>query len=248
MVPRASIRDRHNICRDLFTGCDPYICSNYLPRKQSSDETGSGKINFTYLNPLRLHLLENYFRLAEILTTVSRVGRSEPLLSVNSAADISEQSDEWFNGQGCYLISSSYLTASLFYQMRKVRDDLPFLRLGANDDTKLMTLMIKVSLGFLRNLGIFYLTQPSIGNDMYLPNEGRLITYREFCQTLKSPKRRIWFDRLLRYYLETGRGENLDRVHSALSAMRELLMLLDQAVAGGNSLKERFESEGIKSL
>jgi hypothetical protein len=63
------------------------------------------KINFTYLNPLRLHLLENYFRLAEILTTVSRVGRSEPLLSVNSAADISEQSDEWFNGQGCYLIS-----------------------------------------------------------------------------------------------------------------------------------------------
>jgi hypothetical protein len=207
------------------------------------------RVNLTYLNPLRFYLVENHFRLTEILRRVSdEGGRCEALLFVNSPKDVSEKNAEWFNGQGCYLISSCYLTACLFYQMRRVRDDLPFLRLGKNDDTKLMALMIKVSLGFLRGFGVFYLTQPSIGNDMYLREEGRLMSYREFCQLLQSPERRIWFDRLLVYYLETGQGAKLARVENALSAIQELSGFLDDAIGGGESIKERFESEGIKSL
>ena len=207
------------------------------------------RVNLTYLNPLRFYLVENHFRLSEILRRVSEEGgRCEALLFVDDPKEISQQNAEWFNGQGCYLISSCYLTACLFHQMRKVRDALSFLELGKNDDTELMVRMTKVNLGFLRDFGIFYLTQPSIGNDMFLREEARLISYREFCQLLQDPERRVWFDRLLEYYIESGRGEKLARVNDALSAMQELSRFLDDAVGGGESIKERFESEGIKAL
>lgn len=207
------------------------------------------RVNLEYLNPLRLHLVENYFRLREILNRVREGnGRCAWLLYVSHASDVSSQSAEWFNGKGAYLISSSYLTACLFYYMSKVRQDFPYLSLAEQGDTKLLTLMLNVNLGFLKDLGIFYVTQPSIGNDLYLHQENRLLTYREYCQLLQEPEKRVWFDRLLSYYLEAGEGQHLDRVEQALAAMLELSKFLDQVVGGGNSIKDRLEAEGIHSL
>jgi hypothetical protein len=207
------------------------------------------RVNLEYLNPLRLYLVENYFRLREILARVQQGnGRCAWLLYVEHARDVSSQSAEWFNGEGAYLISSSYLTACLFCYMSKVRQDFPYLRLADQGDTKLLTLMLKVNLGFLKELGIFYVTQPSIGNDLYSAQENRLLTYREFCQVLQDPGKRVWFDRLLTYYLETGQGQHLERVEQALAAMLELSNFLDQVVGGGSSIKDRLEAEGIRSL
>lgn len=215
-----------------------------LKEKQEADRVIS-----TYLNPLRLYLVENYFRFAEILKAITKNGeKHEALLYFTNAKDISEQSAEWFNGHGCYLISSCYITARLFYQLDKIRQELSYLQLSKNDDTELITLITVLSRCFRQDYGIYYLIQPSIGNDMYLASEKRLITYREFCQLLKNPETRVWFDRLLNFYIETGQGQKLKRIENIMDAIQNMSLFLDRVSGGGNSIRERLEVEGIKSL
>lgn len=224
------------------------IFNNYRESK-NKENLERERVNLTYLNPLRFYLVENYFRLTNILDTIqAEGGKVEALLFVQNPGDISKQDAEWFNGRGSYLISSCYLTARLFYQINKVRDELPYLSLNSNDDTELITLMTKVSLCFRQSLGIYYVIQPSIGNDMYLHDQGRIISYREFCQSLQNPEKRVWFDRLLGYYIETGQGQKLKRVEEVLSAIQELSKFLDRVVGGGMSIRKRLEIEGINSL
>lgn len=233
-----------------LTSLSVAVISYFLTSKAREIEERD-RINREFLNPLRLHLVENYFRLREIQGRVDpdKGKKCEALLFVADAQHVSEQNADWFNGPGCYLISSCYLTACLFHHIRKVRDDLPYLRLG-NDDTRLFTLLVKVSLGFLRDLGVFYVTQPSIGIDMYLREEGRLMSYREFCQSLQNPDKRIWLDRLLSFYIEAGQANKLaiEWVKESVSAIQNLSEFLDKTVGGGKSIKERMEAEGVKSL
>jgi hypothetical protein len=205
-------------------------------------------VNSKYLNPLRLYLVENHFRLSEILSRATESGQCKDLLTVDSSADVSAKDAEWYNGWGTYLISSVYLTACLFAWMKKVRDNSPYLRLETSDDTRLTALMLRVSVAFLRGLGIYYVIQPSIGQDMILLSEDRLRSFREFCELLRMPTRRVWMDRLIAYYLETGRGQKLERVADAIAAIETLSSFLDKAVGGGESVKSRLEAEGISSL
>jgi hypothetical protein len=205
-------------------------------------------LNARYLNPLRLQLAENRFWLTEILVRIEGSGQCEDLLTIDAPADISDRDPEWFTGWGAYLASSAYLTACLFAWLKKTRDSAPYLRLGSEDDTSLSVLMLRVSHSFLRDQGIYYVLQPSIGQDMILAAEDRLVSYREFCELLREPERRIWLDRLIAYYLETGRGMKLDRVRDAIAAMDALSGLLDDVAGGGGSVRSRLAAEGISSL
>ena len=225
-----------------------YSLNSYREIK-SKEKIEHEKIISTYLNPLRLSLVENYFRLYEILTRVDESGGScEALLYVNNTKEVSDRSSEWFNSYGCYLISSCYITARLFYYLDKARLDLTYLRLSKKDDTELISQVTILSRCFRQGGGIYYLLQPSIGNDIYLANEKRLITYREFCQLLQDPEARVWFDRLLNFYIETGRGQQLQRIEDILRAIQNMSLFLDKLAGGGNSIKERLEVEGISSF
>jgi hypothetical protein len=203
------------------------------------------RVNMKYLNPLRLYLVENQFRLSEILQKADG-GRPFPeLLTVESPSQLSQKDAEWFNGWGVYLISSAYLTACLFAQMRKLREDYPYLRLGNVQDTQLAAIMLKVSTAFRRDLGIYYLTQPSIGEDMLVRSEGRLKSYREFCEYLCVPEKRVWMDRLIQFYLNAGHGDNLKNVEEAIAAIEELSSFLDDAVGGGESITARMKGTEV---
>ena len=206
------------------------------------------ELNARYLNPLRLHLAETRFWLAEILLRTEESGQCEDLLIIDAPADLSDREPGWFTTWGAYLASSAYLTACLFAWLTKTRDSAPYLRFGSEDDTRLSVLMLRVSHSFLRDQGIYYVLQPSIGQDMILPAEDRLISYREFCELLLTPARRVWLDRLIAYYLETGRGTKLDRVADAIAAMEELSAFLDDVIGGGESVSSRLAVEGISSL
>lgn len=83
---------------------------------------------------------------------------------------------------------------------------------------------------------------------MYLASEKRIITYREFCQMLQKPEMRVWFDRLLNFYIETGQGQKLKRIEDIMGAIQNTSLFLDKVAGGGNSIKERLEIEGITSL
>ena len=82
-------------------------------------------------------MVENYFRLSEILAGVSESdGKHEAFLYVDNAEEVSEQTSKWFNNHGCYLISSCYIAARLFYYLDKVRLALTYLKLSPKDDTE----------------------------------------------------------------------------------------------------------------
>ncbi len=207
------------------------------------------RINEEYLNPLRLSLEENYFRLAEILRRVEAGGGTcESLLSLNKAEEVSQKDAGWFNGEGCYFTSSCYFAACLFATIKKVRDDVPYLRLRAGDDTQLLQHMLKINLGFLKDLGVFYVIQQSIGDQMRILAENRFMTYQEFCATLQDPEQRVWFDRLLHFFLDTGKGKSLGRVGQVVEAIYYASVFLDKKVGGGPSIKERLRWEGITDL
>jgi len=222
---------------------------NSYREARSKERQEAERIISNYLNPLRFYLVENYFRLAEIVQKITQDnGKHEALLYVMDAKEVSEKSAEWFTGHGCYLASSCYITARLFYQLDKIRQELSYLQLSRKDDTELLTLITVLSRCFRQDHGIYYSLQPSIGNDIYLPSENRLLTYREFCQLLQNQESRVWFDRLLEFYMETGHGQKLKRIEDTMAAMQSLSLFLDRVVGGGSSIKERLEVEGIRYL
>ena len=53
--------------------------------------------------------------------------------------------------------------------------------------TRLAALLLGVHQSYLSELGIFYVTQPSIGQSMWVPGRDRLMIYREFCELLQNP-------------------------------------------------------------
>ena len=224
-----------------------YFLSSRSDRKKATQAERQA-LNARYLNPLRLHLAENRFRLTEILRRTRESGQCKDLLTVETPADLSDRDLEWFTSRGAYLASSAYLTACLFAWLKKTRDSAPYLHLESEDDTTLSVLMLRISHSFLRDQGIYYVLQPSIGQDMIYAAEDRLISYREFCELLRTPTRRVWLDRLIAYYLETGRGIKLDRVADAIAAIEKLSGLLDNVTGGGESVRSRLAAEGISSL
>ena len=87
--------------------------------------------------------------------------------------------------------------------------------------------------------------QISTGEDMWLRTENRLLTYREFCDMLRDPEARVWLDRILMSYLETGRGERNDRANNVISSIQELVTFLDHCVGGGGAITSCWAAEGI---
>ena len=58
------------------------------------------ELNARYLNPLRLHLAETRFRLAEILLRTGESGQCEDLLTIDAPADLADCEPGWFTGWG----------------------------------------------------------------------------------------------------------------------------------------------------
>lgn len=156
---------------------------------------------------------------------------------------MSEKDAAWFNGPGCALISSVYLTACLFAQLKKLREDFPYLRLSAADDTRLAALLLRVQRGFLADHGVYYVIQPSIGESMRVHDEERLLTYREFCERLQDPSWRVWTDRLIQFHLDTAHQTKRERTQNLLTALAQLSAFLDGCVGGGHSIEARRQAE-----
>jgi len=231
------------------------IVSQYLVRWRERKNVKEGelkRVQLEYLNPLRLFLVENHFRLSEIRHFIEKSDnkKCDSLLSVDNPHEIIEKDDAWFNGEGCYLMSSVYLTACLFSCLDQVRKHISFLAFSKTDDTNFITLCTKVSIAFSGISGVFYITQFSLGQDLYDTDADRLISYREFCSLLKNEQNVSWFYQLIYFYLKFGKGDSkyFGKVTSIINAIQELSAFLDKVVGGGESLKQRFQAENIEGI
>lgn len=211
-------------------------------QKRGTEQAERKEINARYLNPLRFQVADNHFRLWQIL---NRKAVRERVLAVESPEEISGKDWAWFTGPGNYLLSSAYLMACMFACLQKVREDIPYLRLSSTNDTRLVKHIIQVQVALLKEQGVQYVIQTSIGQDMWVRGRARLRTYREFCELLRDPDSRIWFDRVFLFFLETARGEKIGRTMKASAAMKDLIDFLDQCVGGGSAIDSRWEPEGL---
>jgi hypothetical protein len=193
------------------------------------------KIKDDYINPLRLFIEEVHYRIEDMF----RFPENRALLAGPGHAEISLQTPEWFNAHGCYFASSCYFTACLFAAMERVREGIPYLRLKRASDTELLSCILRVSHEYLDDFGIFYVIQHSIGDQMWDRVANRVITYRAFCETLRDPVRRVWFDRLLQFYIDVGSGGRLEQLRRTQAALETLSRLLD----GGSAIEARKRAE-----
>ena len=223
----------------LVAGLTSYLA--ILRDRASRQEAERREANLKYLNPLRFYLVENYLRLQKIREEVHASGVSHSLLFIDTASKMIAKNEAWFNAEGTYLASACYFTACLFASLLKIRRDLPYLRLSGADDTILLAKSKRLSVAYRKDLGVFYTTQDSIGQTM--DRNGRLATYREFCAMLVDPAEAVWLDRLVEFFLSSGRSEHMDRLEDALRAIEELLSFLDDAVGGGASLISAVRAE-----
>ncbi|MEU3460790.1 hypothetical protein ABZ721_12635 [Streptomyces sp. NPDC006733] len=198
--------------------------------------------NMTYLNPLRWHAAETHHRLSLYAVRVDRHGAYRPAQVIGDPQDLDGKDAAWFAGTGCALVSSVWITACLFAQMTRARHDVPFLRLSNKDDTELITSIMKVHVAFAA-CGVLYATQSSIGTDALLEPEGRLRSYREFCTVLAEPERRAWANPLIHFHLAIAGGDRRTELQRALEALSALSDFLDGTLAGGASLRARWDAE-----
>jgi hypothetical protein len=233
----------YSIRRDV-NSCRPGFCAIFIaPAKRNEERSQSREINARYLNPLRFQIADNHYRLCDILRR--QVARDR-LLVIDKAEDVSNEEFKWFNDRGNYLASSVYMMACMFSCLQKVRDEIPYLRLSSSDDTNLVELILKLQVSLVKQGGVQYVVQTSIGQEMWLPAEARLRTYREFCDLLRSDESRVWLDRVTNFYLEVGLGKKKDRSMTAVSAMLELKDFLDRCVGGGHATASRWAAEGLQ--
>jgi hypothetical protein len=81
------------------------------------------------------------------------------VLVIDEPREISGKDAEWFNDQGTPLVSSAYAMACMLAHLKKVPEDIPYLRLSSADDTRLVELILKVQIPLLKEGGIQYFTQ-----------------------------------------------------------------------------------------
>jgi hypothetical protein len=245
-----------------------YLLSTLQAKQQTARET-----TLRYLNPLRFYVAENLVRLYWIDKDMREHHRYDKLGKVSRAEEVSCQGREWFNEEGYYLATTCYLTARLFSYLADVRREIPYLKLrrrvpyfefrreipyfklrretsylklGKGRDTDLLDRIRSVNVAFAQvagESGVPYVTQDSIGADM---SDGqRKLSYREFCELLRSAERRVWCDRLIRFYRELGEGRHEEQRARVRTSLHELSGFLDYVVGGGVSLKAIVGSEQI---
>jgi hypothetical protein len=199
------------------------------------------RINFAYLNPLRLYLEEVYARLARIEDRLQKgEGRCQDLLPIKRPEDLSDLPEQWFVYEGYYLMSSCYLTACLFFYLNQVRRDVAFLQLSKEGDTTLINLMFQVSLALGKTGGTFYILQGTIAEDMVGEEGKNPVSYRTFCHKLRDPDTLIWFQQLIKFYIAMGQGKQGDRLKATMVAIQHLLRFLESRLGGGTSIQDRL--------
>lgn len=233
-------------CISLITSLVVTITTQYWNTKlkqEVQDREERKKLNFSYSNPLRFALERAYFRIAKLLWLSEERNDefNKKMPDIADVNEISEKDEVWFtfDESGYYLISSCYMTACLFYQIGKMRSEIPYLNLDKKDDARIVALMYEVTHSFSKNEGVYHVVQDSIGIDMYLPEEERLMSYREFCQLLKAPDRRKWFDQLLCFYIDVGVGKRSIQVKNIVEAIDQLLGFIEVSLNEGTPAKER---------
>lgn len=209
--------------------------------KRQSKRAKIAQLRKEYIDPLRFAVSETYYRMYEVM------GAEVPMQSlcqIDGENALPDKTDGWYAGEGCYLISSCYLTAHLFYCMEQVRSAVPFMELSSSDDTNVLGLIHTVTAEFSQ-FGIYYVLQRDIGRGFQRDGGGPLLSYREFCKVLQDRENLVWYAPLVRFYLglHQANRENPRQVDRLMDSLKQLSAYLDHMAKGGKSIEKKLRVE-----
>lgn len=210
-------------------------------RKQLSEQENVF-LSRNYINPMRFMLAENYYRIKEIMDESDKHGRNRKILIIEDASEILDKNECWFAEDGCYLLSSCYITGCLLAYMEKIRGGAPFFQMSGQKDTQLIGLINRIVIDFSSGLNIYYVIQMDIGKHFCINETGEVISYKEFCQWIRDEKNFKWYKSLIDYYLRIGRGEH-ENALQLLEHIKQLSGFLDNMVKGGDSIRQKLIAE-----
>lgn len=227
-------------CTSIIVVVLSQVLVNHNEKKRMQEEE-MNRLLKEYINPIRFILAENYFRISKIVDE-TKSNNNDAIIKAADKVDTQYKSSKWLVGDGCYLISSCYLLACLFAYVENIRKDIPFLNLSGEKDIEIMRMINKLTAGFSKNLNIFYVIQMNIGKEVYLKEEQRTLTYREFCDLIKKEENLIWFDALIKYFIRIANGEYHETEY-ILMDIKEMTRYLDDMVLGGDSIEQKMDAE-----
>jgi hypothetical protein len=229
----------------VVAGITPWIARRLDLGKER--RVSATEVNLRYLTPLRHQVVEAAFRNRQI-ASMARAGDLESFGSLADIEELQRKDLRWFTGLGCQLMSTAYIAACLFAELSRLRDAYPFLRLNSKGrDTELAEQVLQVNIAFLRNHGVYYALQYTIGRDM-IGQDGHIASYAEFCERVRDPTSGVWYERLIELYRVAATDNSGTRFDEVVSALSRLSTLLDAAVDGSPSLSDRFRAETANQL
>ena len=77
-------------------------------------------------------------------------------------------------------------------------------------------------------------------------NWAHILQGGEFCERLQDPGQRIWLNRPIQFHLDTARGTKRERADRLTTAIQQLSEFLDTCVAGGHSIRSRWQAGGAE--
>jgi hypothetical protein len=201
------------------------------------------QVKINYLNPLRVYASELYYRWEHIISKIESKEQKglEPFYYIDEPKQIEGKEKEWFYQNGYYLISTSYIIASLFAQYYKVRLLLPVLYIKNKNYKLLIQLLNILNENFRKSFGIYHILQYDIGQNMYCDNTcEKIISYSDFCNILQNNDINESFLNLIKFCLEIGRGKRKEELYQIKQALFDLILCLDHIIKSETILKKKY--------
>jgi hypothetical protein len=187
------------------------------------------KNRIQYLNPLRTSTEDLRGRLDEIRSKMKNDTQRSFMLNSFKSINWQKIADPkvfypWCNIEGCFVMSTLYITSVYFFRANKLRYEFPSAQLDPSQDEDLLRFLSEVRVAFGGEFGIWETIQDSVGRYIR-KTDGTLMNYKEFCELIGDNSNHAWFGSLINFY--ASYNDKLDKevpaIHSSLNNLIDFL-------------------------
>ncbi len=134
----------------------------------------------------------------------------------------------WCNMSGAGPMTMLYGSCIYFARARKIRNELPFIKLSPENDKLLLVRLNSVRESFGGGYNIWSEIQDALGDYLIKPDD-QLLNYKEFCTQLIHSWDRIWYIRLIDFYIDIYEKQKVEmpkiklELNSLIIFLKEML-------------------------
>ncbi|ABW32009.1 hypothetical protein [Acaryochloris marina] len=195
-----------------------------------------------YINHLKIANEELFIRINVLLNL--RQSRKLEIIDISSFQELEDKNTEWYNEEGAFFGTTAYFLCWLFFSIDLIKREIPHFKLRKVKSNIVMNSLFDLQHVFLKDFGIYYAIQMSIGREMENP-DGRVISYRQFVEKLQDYNSRIWFKRIVCFILDFKNGNRFRQFQEIYKYSYELAKVLDAITESEGTLDSRLSKESL---